>query len=133
MSAHCQIPVAFGTPIIAAKQASFMAFRTCDIKYKKFASDFTKAKIVDKQNNTFEFMFITPDSSNELLADLSRNWRYDCLIPCFVATPTVLYLIKKSHIHHQIWWQKSIDDYHFLKERAGIPTQSELEFFKHGI
>lgn len=101
-----------------------------NIKKKRVDDGFTKAQITDKQNNVYEFVFTTPESSNELLTELCRKWTCNLIIPCFVADPVLLYLIKKSHVHQPIWWGKSIQDYHFLKTRVDEPTEAQLEFFE---
>lgn len=43
-----------------------------------------------------------------------------------VPSPTVLYVLKRSHIHRPIHWRKNIDDLHSLKPLADAEPAAEL-------
>ena len=97
------------------------------IKTKKFNYNETKLGICLLDGTRFEFEIIYPNSSNELLVDLRKKYRYNGYD---VADPVSLYLIKKSHIHYPVWWRKNIEDYHYLKTKIGTIDDAHQQFYE---
>lgn len=73
-----------------------------------------------------EIEIVKPGSSSDAFMKLNQATTLDGV---YVASPTSLMLIKLSHLRHPIHWRKNIEDYHFLKARAGAPTQAEREAY----
>lgn len=88
-----------------------------------------KTKIFIKtQNRKFEFEIVEPNSSSELFCEINQNVKLE---EFYVADPSSLKLIKRSHLTHSIHWEKNIEDYHFLKRKIRKhPTEKELIAFE---
>ena len=51
-----------------------------------------------------------------------------------VASPTLLWLTKRSHVYWKIHWEKSIEDLHWIKSRCTTePTETEWYFYRHRL
>lgn len=46
-----------------------------------------------------------------------------------VPDPSILFLIKRSHLYWNIHWEKSINDYHWIKTKSNIPSPCDYEFY----
>jgi hypothetical protein len=95
-----------------------------------------KVRFKLKDGSRLEFETITPLSSNETLETqinaLPYSFKMD--IPfgeANVPSPSILTLIKRSHLDWNVHWRKNIEDYHWLKDRSeGEPSFSELYFYQ---
>lgn len=92
-----------------------------------------KAKLID--GVTIEFEIIEHRKSSEKLWKLHRSENCKFLkSTAYVAPITSLILLKQSHIYHAIHWQKSIEDYHFLKKQCKhTPNAIEILIYKQRV
>jgi hypothetical protein len=77
----------------------------------------------------FEISLVSPGSSSAMFIEANKD-QPEVSVAGFhlkVARPETLLLIKRSHVHLPIKWDKNIADYHFLKKRISLENASELE------
>lgn len=76
-------------------------------------------RMTDQPNH--EFDVVTPGNSSSLFYHL--NFKKD------VADPLTLFLFKKSHLFVPHNWKKTVEDYHFLKDKIGdVPDEYRKAF-----
>lgn len=70
----------------------------------------------------FEFDLVEAYESNKLLYDLNYVNHFDSYlnIDYKIASPDVLFLLKRSHVVFNIHWNKNIYDYLFLKRKVNL-------------
>lgn len=92
-------------------------------KWKDISSHEKKIRAritINERPVVFEFELTEKSPSGNLLAMVPNNvYRKDSELNLVyqVASPEILFLLKKSHICFNIHWKKNIADYLFLKER----------------
>lgn len=90
-----------------------------------------KSKIKFVENNrtmNLEFEFFK-SASNQILSQISTKTSPFFDIDVFCPSTQCLYLLKKSHLFWNIHWEKSIEDMHWLRERATSPNIMEKAFY----
>lgn len=97
----------------------------------------SKKSILRTPRLQVEFEIAIPGSSGEELLNRIRDCEFNLkLLPndkfpvkfagkISIASPEILYLIKKSHVGYQIHWDKNIQDYSFLQD---ILRKADKEF-----
>ena len=99
-------------------------------RIKKFNLKAGKVFVTTFAKSVFEFTLIQPGSSAELF--IKANQSKDVIkiegMDLVVAHPTVLILIKRSHLHLPIKWEKNIEDYHFLKTNNTYLHDRRLDY-----
>lgn len=82
-----------------------------EIKTLEFEIDYHKsAKILISHQHTFDFTYIFGQK-------------------IYVADQSLLFLLKRSHLYWNIHWSKSINDYHWLKNKSHIPSKFDFDFY----
>jgi hypothetical protein len=112
---------------------NFLTTQFDQIKNFKKHSKYEKYHILLKDGRKLEIELIEEtleqNSSNELINEYVNLYiphKYLELLPLYmvlVVDFNILYTIKKSHVHHNINWEKTIRDYHNLKK---IVEKTEL-------
>lgn len=122
--------------IVTPKElATWIKDRVANIVKHRLREDEKKVFVHLKTGEHIEFELAHPGSSGEMFLNCGAVSglvvRNSNLGSFYVASPTALYLIKKSHVKHPIRWFKTIEDYHFLKGwTRSLLSDSEVKAFE---
>jgi hypothetical protein len=111
-----------------ATRAEVTAFLVNAIHSYKLISDNDKKvriKMMLDKPTIFEFELVSGYPSSNLIFNVKHNSsHYDKLLKWnyFVASPEILFLLKRSHICFNVHWKKNIHDYLFLKSKVDMTS-----------